>query len=57
MAHCVLGQGRDFFLQVNDIFESWIDVETFSSLRFVKQLEEGTRPEQRYEIYPERGCM
>jgi hypothetical protein len=49
-------KGGTFFYRVNDIFESWIDVETFSSLRFVKQLEEGTDDrEQRYEIYPERG--
>jgi len=49
-------KGGTFFYKVNDLFESWIDVETFSSLRFVKQLEEGTRDrEQSYEIYPERG--
>lgn len=49
-------KGGTFFYRVNDIFESWIDVETFSSLRFVKQLEEGTADRaQRYEIYPERG--
>lgn len=49
-------KGGTFFYKVNDIFESWIDVETFSSLRFVKHLEEGTADRaQRYEIYPERG--
>lgn len=49
-------KGGTFFYRVNDLFESWIDVETFSSLRFVKQLEEGTADrEQTYEIYPERG--
>jgi hypothetical protein len=49
-------KGGTFFYRVNDLFESWIDVETFSSLRFVKQLEEGTADrEQSYEIYPERG--
>jgi hypothetical protein len=49
-------KGGTFFYRVNDLFESWIDVETFSSLRFVKQLEEGTRDrDQSYEIYPERG--
>ncbi len=49
-------KGGTFFYRVNDVFESWIDVETFSSLRFVKQLEEGTEDRaQQYEIYPERG--
>jgi hypothetical protein len=49
-------KGGTFFYRVNDLFESWIDVETFASLRFVKQLEEGTADRaQRYEIYPERG--
>ena len=49
-------KGGTFFYRVNDVFESWIDVETFSSLRFVKQLEEGTEDRaQLYEIYPERG--
>jgi hypothetical protein len=49
-------KGGTFFYRVNDLFESWIDIETLSSLRFVKQLEEGTADrEQSYEIYPERG--
>jgi len=49
-------KGGTFFYRVNDIFESWIDTETFHSLRFVKLLEEGTSErEQKYEIYPERG--
>ncbi len=49
-------KGGTFFYRVNDVFESWIDTETFYSLRFVKQLEEGTQDRaQLYEIYPERG--
>lgn len=49
-------KGGTFFYRVNDLFESWIDTETFYSLRFVKQLEEGTADRaQLYEIYPERG--
>ena len=49
-------KGGTFFYKVNDIFESWIDTETFYSLRFLKQLEEGTEEHaQFYEIYPERG--
>ena len=48
-------RGGTFFYKVNDVFESWIDTETLSSLRFVKQLEEGTEDRaQQYEIYPER---
>ncbi|HEY4955009.1 MAG TPA: DUF3108 domain-containing protein [Gemmatimonadaceae bacterium] len=44
-----------FFYKVNDVFESWIDTETFYSLRFLKQLEEGTEERaQSYEIYPEK---
>jgi Protein of unknown function (DUF3108) len=44
------------FYQVNDRMESWIDTRTFESLRFVQDLEEGTRDRERsYEIYPERA--
>jgi hypothetical protein len=49
-------KGGTFFYRVNDVYESWIDTESFYSLRFVKLLEEGTSDrEQKYEIYPERG--
>ena len=42
------------FYKVNDRIESWIDTRTFESLRFVQDLEEGTRDKERfYEIYPE----
>jgi hypothetical protein len=45
-----------FFYRVNDVLESWIDTETFYSLRFMKQLEEGREEHAEfYEIYPERG--
>jgi hypothetical protein len=48
-------QGRAAWYRVNDTFESWIDTRTLSSLRFVKDQEEGRRDkETRYEIYPER---
>jgi hypothetical protein len=44
------------FYKVNDRLESWIDTRTFESLRFVQDLQEGTRDKERsYEIYPERG--
>jgi len=49
-------KGGTFFYKVNDVLESWIDVHTFSSLRFVQQLEEGSQQRERhFEIYPERG--
>ena len=35
-------QGGNFLYRVNDVYESWIDAETLSSLRFVQELEEGT---------------
>ncbi len=48
--------GGTFFYKVNDVLESWIDVQTFSSLRFMQQLEEGSQDRERhFEIYPDRG--
>lgn len=45
-----------FFYRVNDVFESWIDRATFSSLRFHQTQQEGSNDrEKRYEIYPDRG--
>jgi hypothetical protein len=49
-------QGGTFFYKVNDVYESWIDTATFSSLRFIQNLEEGTSDkERRYDIYPDRN--
>jgi hypothetical protein len=48
--------GGTFFYKVNDINESWMDVQTLNSLRFVQDLSQGSRDrERRYEIYPERA--
>lgn len=48
-------RGGTFFYRVNDVLQSWIDTSTFASLRFVQDLEEGSRDrERRFEIYPER---
>ena len=48
-------RGGNFLYRVNDVYESWIDAETLSSLRFVQELEEGGKhTERRFEIYPER---
>ena len=50
--------GGTLFFRVNDILESWIDVETFSSLRFRQELSEGSRDRLfEYEIYPERAVF
>jgi hypothetical protein len=51
-------QGGNFLYRVNDVYESWIDAETLSSLRFVQELQEGGRNTTRkYEIYPERAVF
>jgi hypothetical protein len=51
-------QGGNFLYRVNDVYESWMDAETLSSLRFVQNLEEGGKEiERRFEIYPERGIF
>jgi uncharacterized protein DUF3108 len=50
--------GGTLFFHVNDILESWIDVETFSSLRFRQQLSEGSRDRlYEYEIFPEKATF
>jgi hypothetical protein len=44
------------FFRVHDRFESWIDVQTLSSLRHRQQISEGRyRRNTTYEIFPERG--
>jgi hypothetical protein len=49
-------RGGAAFFRVNDILESWIDMETFSSLRFRQRLSEGSRDRfYEYEIYPDRA--
>jgi hypothetical protein len=51
-------QGGNFLYRVNDVYESWMDTETLSSLRFVQELEEGGKDtERRFEIYPERSVF
>jgi hypothetical protein len=43
------------FFRVNDIFQSWIDTTTLSSLRFIQDQDEGPKErERRYEIFPDR---
>lgn len=44
------------FFKVNDVFDSWIDPSSFSSLRFNQTQQEGPNDRRkRYEIYPDRG--
>jgi hypothetical protein len=48
--------GGILFFRVNDSYESWLDVETLSSLRFIQRINEGGYHTTRtYEIFPERG--
>jgi hypothetical protein len=48
-------RGGTFFYKVNDVVQSWMDAQTLASLRFVQDLEEGSRErERRFEIYPDR---
>jgi hypothetical protein len=45
------------FFRVHDRYESWVDVETLSSLRHRQQVSEGRyRRTTTYEIYPERSA-
>jgi uncharacterized protein DUF3108 len=51
-------QGGNFLYRVNDVYESWMDAETLSSLRFIQQLQEGGKDtERRFEIYPDRSVF
>jgi hypothetical protein len=48
--------GGTFFYKVNDVYESWMDVVTLNSLRYVQDLEQGSRDRERtFEIFPDRA--
>ena len=48
-------KGGTFFYRVNDLMESWFDVNTLSSLRFRQDIDEGRHEAERvYEIYQDR---
>jgi hypothetical protein len=48
--------GGTFFYKVNDVYESWMDVITLNSLRYVQDLNQGSRDRERtFEIFPERA--
>jgi len=48
--------GGTFFYQVDDVYESWMDVMTLNSLRYVQNQDQGQRERKRtFEIFPERA--
>ena len=48
--------GGTIFYKVDDVYESWMDVMTLNSLRYVQDLDQGQRERQRkFEIFPERA--
>lgn len=48
-------RGGITFYKVNDRYESWFNPQTFASLRFVQNIDEGSYEKKRtYEIFPER---
>jgi len=50
--------GGTFFYQVNDAYESWMDVTTLNSLRFRQDQDQGARERERiFEIFPERAVF
>ena len=47
--------GGFLFYRVNDKYETWFDSHTLASLRYKKDIDEGSyEPKHRYEIFPER---
>jgi hypothetical protein len=50
--------GGTFFYRVNDVYESWMDVVTLNSLRYVQDTDQGSRERERiFEIFPERAIF
>ncbi len=48
--------GGTFFYRVNDVYESWMDIYTLNSLRYVQDTDQGSRERQRaYEIFPDKA--
>ncbi len=49
-------QGKTVFYSLDDVLESWVDAETFTSLRFVQDFVENDKPRHKvYEIFPDSG--
>ncbi len=55
--HTIFGlSGKFLFYKLNDKYESWFDLATLSSRRYLQDIEEGNyKPKRRYEIFPERS--
>jgi hypothetical protein len=48
-------KGRMLFFSVNDMYESWFDTATFSSMRYKQNIDEGSyEADRHFEMYPER---
>lgn len=46
--------GGTFFYKVNDVYQSWMDIYTLNSLRYIQDTDQGSREvERRYEIFPD----
>ncbi len=49
-------RGKAVFYSLDDVLESWVGTEDFSSLRFVQDFLENDRPKHRaFEIFPDSG--
>lgn len=49
-------KGKTVFYSLDDVLESWVSTESFSSRRFVQDFVENEKPKHRsYEIYPDSG--
>lgn len=49
-------KGGTFFYKVNDVYDSWMDIRTLNSLRYIQDTDQGSRErERKYEIFPERA--
>ena len=48
--------GGTFFYRVNDVYESWMDLFTLNSLRYVQDTDQGSRERLRsFEIFPDKA--
>ncbi|HET8771286.1 MAG TPA: DUF3108 domain-containing protein [Gemmatimonadaceae bacterium] len=46
--------GGTFFYKVNDVYQSWMDIYTLNSLRYIQDTDQGSREvKRRYEIFPD----
>ena len=56
--HFNVSGGIRFVYRVNDSYDSWLDVESLNSLRFIQELSEGNRNRERiYDIFPDRASF